>query len=249
MGLDASTFVIEIVNFVVLVWILKRFLYRPVLGVIAQRRAAIERSLADAQAARTEAQALKERYEGRLAEWSEERRRSLDALEKEIDAERARRRAELAASFASEKEKAAAAAARREADSRRRTEIVALEQSARFAGRLLERIANADLEARLIDIALADLAGLPAERLAELRGTNHIAAGQPVVVTTAHAVATAQRARIEHALAALVGDAHAVTFEQDSGLVAGMRVRVGGWALSLDLRDELEGFARLARDV
>ena len=38
MELSGSTFVLEIINFLILVWILKRFLYKPVLGVIAKRR-------------------------------------------------------------------------------------------------------------------------------------------------------------------------------------------------------------------
>ena len=49
MELNWSTFVLEILNFLVLVWILKRFLYKPVLAVIARRREGIEKSLAEAR--------------------------------------------------------------------------------------------------------------------------------------------------------------------------------------------------------
>ena len=37
MQLNWSTFVLEIINFLILVWVLKRFLYKPVLAAIAQR--------------------------------------------------------------------------------------------------------------------------------------------------------------------------------------------------------------------
>ena len=40
MQIDWTTFALEIINFLVLVWILKRFLYRPVLDTLARRRAA-----------------------------------------------------------------------------------------------------------------------------------------------------------------------------------------------------------------
>jgi len=56
--LNWTTFALEAVNFLVLVWILKRFLYKPVLGVIARRRAAIDRALEEAQTRHAEAQAL-----------------------------------------------------------------------------------------------------------------------------------------------------------------------------------------------
>ena len=52
MELDWTTFILELVNFVVLVWILNRFLYRPVMNVIDQRKAAIQRTLAEAETTR-----------------------------------------------------------------------------------------------------------------------------------------------------------------------------------------------------
>jgi F-type H+-transporting ATPase subunit b len=247
MQVDATTLVLEIVNFLVLVWILKRFLYRPVLDVIAQRRAAIEKSLAEARAARAAAEDLKTRYEGRLAESAEEHRRGLDALGAEIDAERTRRRADLAAEIAREKDKAAAASARERAEARERVETAALAQGARFASRLLARIGDEHLEQRLIELAIEDLAALPADRAAALRDDGDGTA--PVVVTTGHALEPSLRSRLERALAPLVaGTARKVTFERDPALVAGVRVRIGGFSLGLNLRDELQGFTGLSRE-
>ena len=41
-----STFLLEIINFLVLVWLLHRFFYRPVLDIVAERQRQIESSLA-----------------------------------------------------------------------------------------------------------------------------------------------------------------------------------------------------------
>jgi len=67
--LNWSTFALEIFNFLVLVWILKRFLYKPVLNVITRRRETIENQLAEARQLHADADALKERYEHRLSDW------------------------------------------------------------------------------------------------------------------------------------------------------------------------------------
>jgi F-type H+-transporting ATPase subunit b len=93
--LSWSTILLEIINFLVLVWILKRFLYKPVLAVIARRRAGIEDRLAETQRLHDEADALKAEYENRLSDWDHERRQARDALTQELDAERARQLAEL----------------------------------------------------------------------------------------------------------------------------------------------------------
>ena len=63
MEFDWTTFTLEIINFLILVWILKRFLYRPILDVIAKRRAGIEKTLADAQRIETEAIEIKQQNE------------------------------------------------------------------------------------------------------------------------------------------------------------------------------------------
>ena len=51
MHLDLWTMALQTVNVLVLVWLLQHFLFRPVAGIIAARRAAADRLLADAEAA------------------------------------------------------------------------------------------------------------------------------------------------------------------------------------------------------
>ena len=55
MELNWTTFTLEIINFLALLWILKRFLYQPVRAILAERRAGVERVLTQANTAQTEA--------------------------------------------------------------------------------------------------------------------------------------------------------------------------------------------------
>ena len=55
MHFDWSTFALQTVNFAILVWLLHRFLYRPVLRLIDARRAEIDKQYADARGAETKA--------------------------------------------------------------------------------------------------------------------------------------------------------------------------------------------------
>ena len=59
MAIDWFTIGAQILNFLVLVWLLKRFLYQPVLDAIDKREKRIAATLADAAASK--AQAAKER--------------------------------------------------------------------------------------------------------------------------------------------------------------------------------------------
>lgn len=62
MSIDWITVIAQIANFLVLVWLLKRFLYRPILDGIDAREAEITRRMAEAGAARKKAQAAEAEY-------------------------------------------------------------------------------------------------------------------------------------------------------------------------------------------
>eukprot|EP00906_Rhabdomonas_costata_P005328 RCo008000 len=108
MAFDWTTFSLEIINFLVLVWILKRFLYQPVLKTIAERRSGIERTLQNAQEKETSAFTLKTQYESRLADWEQEKLATRAHLSAEIAAERQRQMESLNKELALERERNAA---------------------------------------------------------------------------------------------------------------------------------------------
>ncbi|HSE11019.1 MAG TPA: hypothetical protein VLB69_00165, partial [Rudaea sp.] len=164
MNFDWTTFVLEAINFLILVWLLKRFLYRPVLDVIARRQAGVARTLADAAATRAEAQRLQTEYASRQADWERERARLRQALDDELDALRAKYMAALAADLESERKRDAAARLHEREVERHELETRALQQANTFAARLLERFAGPELDARIIDMLLADIEALPAPR-------------------------------------------------------------------------------------
>ena len=156
MELNWSTFVLEIVNFLVLVWILKRFFYRPVLNVLARRRAGIEKNLSDAKTLHDDAEALQAQYRDRLADWEQERQQARERLAKEIEEERARRLAALQSELKQEREKTRIAEARRQADALHKAEETALIQATRFASRVLGQAAGPELEQKTVRVGYRD---------------------------------------------------------------------------------------------
>ena len=247
MELNWSTFILEIINFLVLVWILKRFLYKPVLNVIARRRAGIEKSLAEAEKMRAEARALEEEYQGRLSEWEKERQAARDKLATEMDSERNRRMESLQTELAQEKEKARVSEKQRQADIMHRNEEVALLQGARFAARLLEAGCGPETQARLVEMAIEDLEKLSDQRLAQLQ-SDFDRSSDEVLVTSAFSLPDDQRLHLTEILEKLFGTALKIRFEENRELLAGIRIRTGDRAIGLNLRDELEGFRQLDDD-
>ena len=60
---DGFTVAAQTLNFLVLVWLMKRFLYKPILDAIDAREKRIALALADAAAKKTEAQQERDEFQ------------------------------------------------------------------------------------------------------------------------------------------------------------------------------------------
>ncbi|MEA3244390.1 MAG: F0F1 ATP synthase subunit delta [Pseudomonadota bacterium] len=245
MELNWSTFVLEIINFLVLVWILKHFFYRPVLDVIVRRRSGIKKSLADAKALHDDAETLQAQYRDRLADWEQERQQARQQLAQEIEAERTQGLTALQLELEQESEKARVAEARRQADARHKIEETALIQASRFASRLLGQAATPELQAKLLELIVDQLPKLPAERITALRNSWG-QAPEAIVVASAYPLSEHQRQTLQQVIEETTGSDLPLRFEQDTELLAGVRITIGAWVLGANLQDELKGFAEFA---
>lgn len=240
MEFDGTTFALEIVNFLVLVWLLQHFLYKPVTAAIAQRQAGIEKILADAQATGSAADALKLQYENRTAEWEQEKAEARRQLQQEMEAERGRQMAALQTALDEERNKLRAVEQRRNLDLRQHLEAEACAEGGRFAGRLLSSLASPELEERIRLLLQDNLRQLPEQQVHALR-----AAGQSgeLKISSAYPLDEAQRAGLTEAFGVLAGCPVGCEFGQDPTLIAGLRVSIGSWMLRASLLDELLFFA------
>jgi F-type H+-transporting ATPase subunit b len=239
MSFDWTTFVLELVNFIVLLWILRRFLYRPVLNVIQARQRKIEEQLERADQARLEALAAKEACERNMANWEKEKDLARSDLEKEIAAERQRLLEKLAEEVSARRAKDRAQEERERQEWMHTTEQRALELAGRFTAKLLERLASQELEASLIELALSDLGRLPQAEIDKLRSAM---AEDGVEVSSAYPLDARRQTALAGTIGQTAGTEVKPIFKEDPSLLAGIRIHAGSWVLSANLRDELKFF-------
>jgi len=247
MELSWSTFVLEIINFLILIWILNRFLFGPVMKIINQRRAGIEKEMDDAKGLRQEAETLRKQYEHRLSDWEIEQRKSRDNLDQELEQVRAKKLAQIDSELQQEREKSEVISQRHLQEATRRIEEVALSQAAQFASNLLGQAAGPEVETRLIDLALQELAALPENRINELRAMWTEAPAE-IGVDSVYALSSSRQQQLQQTLHELTGLDVPVRFNRNAELIAGLQITIGPWVLRLNLRDELQSFAELAHD-
>ena len=241
MELDLSTLIMEAVNFLILVWIMNRILYRPVAAIIAQRQAALERTRSEAEQLKNEATGLRHTYQGRLASWDAEKAELRRQLQGEMSAERQRLMAALDEELAGTRDKARVAEERRSQEVARLCEERAIASAGRFAASLLARIATAEQSIRLQEMLLEDLAMLPDDQrraIAEALGRDDAL----VRVVSAHPLEPAVSRAFENRFREIFPEALRFSFTEDPTLLAGVRVIAGPWNLAANLSDELAFF-------
>lgn len=244
MQIDWTTLLLEILNFLVLVWILKHFFYQPVLAVLDRRKAKISEETDSAARLKEEAEALKIQYEVRMKEWVQERERLRRELEDELTKERERRHNEMKQSLAEEAE-GIRAHERSESDARKATiehQVEAVVYG--DASAMLKRLASPSLTESIVHVLLTDLAALAGNELAQLRNAAEHLKGGAVEVTSAHPLSEPQQKAVTTALSKAAGHTLPCKFTEDPLLIAGLRIVSGECVLHANLADEMAFFRR-----
>ena len=90
MLIDWFTVGAQTLNFLILVWLLKRFLYKPILDAIDGREKSIAKKLADANERRTEALKERDEFQKKNAAFDQQRAVLLSQATADVKAERQR---------------------------------------------------------------------------------------------------------------------------------------------------------------
>ena len=243
MQLNWSTFILELINFVVLVWLLKRLLYTPVLNVIDARKKAMEKARAEGERARAEGLGLRREYESRLQTWEKEQEAKQLQFERDMEQQKTRALAALDQALDKERQRQKVLDEKRMADLARKNEEAALALGAGFSSRLLARLAGPELENKIVDLFLAEVTRLPDGKRHELEAAFHDRNEPRAQINTAYGLNESQREAVASALAALLGQAVSCRFGEDPTLLAGVYAALGPVVFHANLRDELDAFA------
>ena len=240
-----STFVLEIINFLILVWILKRFLYVPVMNAIAERRKRLNGILQDAEVMRNEALSLKTAEEKKLAEW-EAMRQTMDAkLGEEMALKRQRMLDEIEAGAEKQKNRLAAVEARKMEEWKNDIEARAIRMGSAFASKLLMRLASPELDDKLYTLFMEDLGKLDHASLSASLGRHE----EMLEVASAYPLSQDKRNRLLAEMEKIAGRALKSSFTEDRGLVCGLRVAIGAWVIHANIADELAFFRKVDHEA
>jgi F-type H+-transporting ATPase subunit b len=241
--IDGFTVAAQALNFVILVALMKRFLYQPILDAIDAREQRIASELADADATRAEAKKERDELEQKTAELERQRADLLSQATKEAKAE-GRRLLDEARQAADALSTRRQETLRNEARSLSRAiRLRAQEEVFAITRKVLGDLATTSLEERLGEIftrRLRELDGAAKARLATALAT----AAEPALVRSAFELPAEQRAVIQNALNETFAAEVATRFETAPDRIGGIELTMNGQKVSWSIAEYLASLER-----
>jgi F-type H+-transporting ATPase subunit b len=236
MLIDWFTVGAQIVNFLVLVWLMKRFLYKPILGAIDAREERIARELADGERMQADAAREREEFKHQKKALEETRAEFLEAARNEAGEERQKLLGQ----------------AREEAEAERVRQSKALK---RDRDCLLDEMARRTREETyaIARKTLADLAGASFDERASQVFADRIrsmdeparsdliadARSGPLRVRSVFELSEESRATVRSALEEVLEGSVEVHFEIEPDLIGGVEILTGNRKISWSIEEYL----------
>ena len=251
MLIDWFTVIAQVVNFLILVWLLKHFLYRPILDAIDAREKRIARELADAGAKQAEAQKEHDEFRRKNEEFDQQRAALMDKATGEAKAGRqrildeARQAADALSTKRQEALKNEAHNLNQSLSRRTRQEVFAI------ARKTLTDLSGASLEERMVTAFISRLRAMDEQSKAAL-GEALRTASEPAPVRSAFDLSEPQRTAIQQALDETFSAQISLRFETAPEQIGGIELSANGqkvaWSIAGYLASLEKGVEELLKE-
>jgi F-type H+-transporting ATPase subunit b len=239
MKFDIWTFLFQVLNFLVLLFILKRVLYKPIREIIEKRRSLIQQRIEEAEKTKKEAMDLKENYQHETDKLHELKSQMLEKMNEEVEQERKKLigRAEEEAARVIEKEKAVfdTEKARHEAELKDK----AIEAVTIFATNLLKDVSDEDLHKAIYEKLFRELQGM-ASHMPEIKEKD-----RPLTVDliTAYPLTEAATRKFQESIESILSQSVLLNTIIDVSLIAGAKVKFYDMVYDLSLLGQIKKLA------
>ena len=234
MEINWFTVIAQIVNFLILVWLLKRFLYKPVLNAVDEREKKISGQLAHAEATKKAAIKEQERFMQKNELFEQERAAKMKQVLEEIDAEKTRL-------FTETRKESDALRTKYEASLQEQQKSLAetvrqrtTEEVFAIAGKTLEDLANANLEEQVVAIFMEKIRALEPGQKEEL--SNALNENKKAVsIKSAFELSPKSKKELARLITGITGQQNQFSYLLVPALVSGISIDTENYQLSWNI--------------
>lgn len=241
MEINWFTVVAQIINFFILIWLLKRFLYKPILNAIDERESKIAAQLKDAEVKKAEAKKEQEDFQQKNVTFDLEKKERTDKMVLETKEERqklldqARKDAEALAKNLEKSAKEKQLNQQLELNKKIREEVFAVSRKA------LSDLASVNFEEQLTQVFIRRLKELKEKELKELKAAFKDSS-DAIFVKSALNLSKKQQNELKKAIDTILGADTALKFEESPALIGGIELSTQEYKLAWSISEYLNAF-------
>jgi F-type H+-transporting ATPase subunit b len=248
MLIDWFTVIAQILNFLILVWLLKHFLYKPILNAIDAREKKVADEIASADAKEAEAQKEKEEFKSKNNEFEQQRNDLLNRAKEEAKAERQRLFEEIRKEASDLRAKHQEAL--RNEKQHLNPEIGSRIQQEVFniARKVLNDLAGTSLEERAVDVFVQRFRDLKSEEKKQLISALNASPNQ-VIIRTAFDLTQDQHDLIKKTIKETLGIETQPRFETAPNIISGIELTTEGQKVAWSIADYLTSLEKSVDEI
>ena len=238
MHIDWFVFLCQIVNLMLLLFLLKKFLYGRIIGAMETREARIAATFAEAEKSREEARQAAEKHDERLRELDERYQAMLNKAREEAEAhrrelmEKAREEVDLTQN--------------RWLETLRSEREHFLHELRRLAGaqiysitrRVLKDLADLDLDERIVEILSERIRGMDEAERGKFRDA--VSPEGKITVQCAFDLPPEARRKLDDEIRSSIANAIVVEYETSADMMSGYELRADGHKIAWSMKDYLD---------
>jgi len=237
--IDWFTIIAQIFNFIVLVLLLRKFLYRPILKVMQEREDLIRNQLAEAEEKQQKAQEQISLYQKKNQNWEQEHQELLQEAKHEIENTHKKMMVKVRQEIEEHQTQWQQAIDREKKEFLDSLSKKISQQTFIAVRRVLNELADVELEAHISKVFIDRLRNMEQNQLEEYRAAVE-KSDEAVLVRSAFNLPQQTREEIEAVAGKQFLNSKAVNFEVDPDLVCGIELRAAGYKLVWSLSEYLE---------
>ena len=241
MQLDWFTLVAQIVNFLILLYLLHRFLYQPVLQAMNARQERIAEEIQQAEEKHEEAEQRAASYKQQREDLEEKRDQMLKEMKQEVEEQREKLLDDIKKDIQEKKQDWVDALQQNQESFIRELKIQLGQKAAEIARRALDDLADANFERQMVSVFIQEIRSLDSgqrSEFAELIRDEQ----EKFEVYSSFKLDQDQKEQITRVIEESILDGHPADsrFEISDELISGIELRLNGQKISWTIKEYLE---------
>jgi F-type H+-transporting ATPase subunit b len=243
MEINWFTVIAQILNFFILVWLLKRFLYKPILKAIDERESKISAQLEEAREKEAKGKKEQEEFQLKNATFDKEKKDRMDKVVLEIGEERQKLLDQTRKDATDLAEHLATSAKKQQHNQHLEFNKKIKEEVFAVSRKTLKDLASVSFEEQLTQVFIKRLKSLKEKELKQLKAAFE-GASDALLVRSAFALTKKQQKELKEALDEVLASDTSLKFEETPALIGGVELSTHEYKLAWSISEYLRAFEK-----